>query len=193
MQCPDDCHACCKASVTMDLTAIESLVIYLLNRDMVHLIEQYTNNLEPSGYCPFMVMDKCIINTYKPSACQMYIPFDYEGGPICFYTAGGDIPMDSLGESYMNSNAYGIHGFMVLMQADVERYLPCSSFKNIYQGTLWWKNNYHCLPDTTRICLEAIVDEEYIGLKLVKDFNFDKALLAGRTRYADLIANKPDL
>lgn len=193
IQCPDDCHLCCKIGVTLDLTAVEALVIYLLNRELVDLIEEYTNSHDLSGYCPFMVMDKCVINTYKPSACQMYMPFEYEGAPLCFYTASDDLVLSagSLGYSYMNSNAYGIHGFMAMMQGDSDTHLSPPFFRHIYEGTIWWKKNYHRLPAVTRMCLESILDEEDIGLKIRADFKVGKALLNGRNKYSDMLANKP--
>lgn len=193
IQCPDNCHACCKTGVTLDLTAVEALVIYLLNRELVDLIEEYTNSHDFSGYCPFMLKDRCLINAYKPSACQMYMPFEYAGKPLCYYTAADDfvLPAESLGDSYMNSNAYGIHGFMVMMQSDSDTYVSPSFFKHIYEGTLWWKKNYHCLPAVTRMCLESILDEGDIGLKIRDGFRVEEALLAGRTTYTAMLENKP--
>jgi len=112
--CPTDCHACCTKGVTLDLTSVESLIIYLLNRDVVNLIDTYTALHDPTEYCPFLIMDKCIINTYKPSACQMYMPFDYKGKAVCFYLTAKDSKEKFLGSTACtaHSNAYAIHGFM---------------------------------------------------------------------------------
>lgn len=192
MQCPDQCHACCSSSTILDLTAVESLVIFLLNREMVELIEEYWEDHEPSGYCPFMVTDKCVIHAYKPTACQMYMPFAYQGDPMCFYIAPDDFKMnqDSAEESYMNSKSYDIHGFMAIIQNEIDSYITPSFFKNIYQGILWWKNNYDCLPDATRICLESIMLEDYIGLKIAEDFKFEAALVSGYAHYALMLENR---
>ena len=191
IQCPHDCHACCKVSITLDLTAVESLMIYLLNRDVVDLIEEYTRLHDDTGYCPFMIMDKCIINTYKPTACQMYMPFAYEGKPMCFYLAQDElISMDgNVLENCMNSSSYDIHGFMLMLQCDIDKYLSRSFFKNIYEGTLWWKNNYFSLPEDTRICLESILSQDYIGVQLMDNFKFEEALQAGYKTYTDILEN----
>ena len=189
MQCPDDCHACCNSSVILDLTSVESLIIYLLNRGVIDIIDEYTRLHDHTEYCPFMIMDKCIINTYKPSACQMYMPFEYEGKAMCFYLATNDsmLKADADTENYMNSNSYDIHGLMMLLQCDLDKYLSHSFFKNIYEGTLWWKSNYESLPEDTRLCLESILSEGYIGLQLTDNFNFRESLQAGHERYADLL------
>lgn len=192
IQCPDHCHACCNSTVILDLTAVESLMIYLLNRDVIDLIDEYTNLHDHTEYCPFMIVDKCIINTYKPSACQMYMPFEYEGKPMCFYLAKNEFMLQAGNstENYMNSNSYDIHEFMMMIQCDIDKYLSRSFFKNIYDGTLWWKNNYQSLPDDTIICLESILSEGYIGLQLKHDFKFKEALLSGHETYADLLENR---
>jgi len=193
IQCPDDCHACCKVAVTLDLTAVESLMIYLLNRDVVDLIGEYTRLHDDTGYCPFMIMDKCIINTYKPTACQMYMPFEHEGKPMCFYLAQNKLELQegNVSENSMNSSSYDIHGFMLMLQCDIDKYLSHSFFKNIYEGTLWWKNNYFSLPEDTRICLESILSEDHIGLQLMDNFKFEEALLAGYKTYTDILENHP--
>ncbi len=193
VDCPVDCHACCKTAVTLDLTAAESLTIYLLNRDIVDLIEEYTDLHDCTGYCPFMIMDKCIINTYKPSACQMFMPFEHQGKPMCFYLAcGKHVTLDdNAPQNRMNSNSYDIHGVMMNIQCDIDQYMAHSFFKNIYEGTLWWKANYHVLPENTRMCLESILNEEYIGLKLIKNCTYEKTLQAGLKTYTDMAAHHP--
>ena len=193
IKCPEDCHACCRSDVILDLTAVESLMIYLLNRDVINIIDEYTRLHDYTEYCPFMIMDKCIINSCKPTACQMYMPFEHEGKPMCFYLAGKDLMLhvDHPLEYRMNSNSYAIHGFMMMVQCDIDTYLSRSFFKNIYDGTLWWKNNYHSLPDDTRICLESILSEDYIGLKLMHNFNFEEALMAGHQTYIDILDENP--
>lgn len=193
IECHKDCHVCCKISVTLDLTAVESLLIYLLNQGVVTLIEEYTSLHEDTGYCPFMITGKCIINTYKPTACQMYMPFEYKGQPMCYYLAkGGELPQGGcFPDIYMNSNSYDIHGFMLMMQTDIDRYSSHSFFKNAYEGTLWWEKHYHDLPADTRVCLESILNENYIGLQLMEDFNYEEALLAGHEKYVNLLDNKP--
>ncbi len=195
MQCPSDCHACCKMDVTLDLTSVESLVIYLLNRDVIDLIEEYTRLHDATGYCPFMIMEKCIINAYKPSACQMYMPFASEGKPMCFYLARGkaqELDADAP-QNMMNSSCYDIHGLMLLLQCDVDRYLSRSFFKNIYEGTLWWKDNYLSLPRDTRICLESILAGNYIGSQLTDNFNYKEVLQAGYSKYTDVVASRQPL
>jgi|GEM_PF-2638871 Fe-S-cluster containining protein len=191
VQCPVDCHACCKVGVTLDLTVAEALMIYLLNRDVVDLIEEYTRLHKETGYCPFMIMDKCIINTYKPTACQMYMPFEYKGKAMCFYLANDEAiqPDDQAPQNHMNSRSYDIHGFMMTIQRAIDRYFPHSFFKNIYEGTLWWKTNYQFLPENTRTCLESILNEEYIGLQLMKNFAFEETLSAGLNTYTEMVAN----
>jgi len=189
VQCPDDCHACCNSKVILDLTSVESLMIYLLNRDVIALIDEYTKLHEHTEYCPFMIMDKCIINAYKPSACQMYMPFEYEGKPMCFYLAKDEC-MRQTGnstENYMNSNSYDIHGLMMMIQCDLDKYLSCSFFENIYNGIDWWKNNYQSLPDNTIFCLESILSEGGIGLQLNNNFKYEEALLAGHETYENLL------
>lgn len=193
IQCPVDCHACCRVTTTLDLTATESLMIYLLNKDIVDLIEEYTDLHDETGYCPFMIMDKCIINRFKPSACQMFMPFEYRGKPMCYYLAHGkglsahnDAP-----ENYMNSSSYAIHGVMMEIQCNIDGYLSQSFFKNIYQGTLWWKDNYALLPVNTRMCLESILTDNDMGLQLMENFKFDKVLQTGLTRYNEIVKTHP--
>ena len=190
IQCPTGCHACCKLGVVLDLTSVESLMIFLLNREVIGIIDEYTRLHEYTGYCPFMIMDKCIINAYKPSACQMYMPFEYEKKPMCYYLAGDVlIVQDDLTLKYtLNSSSYDIHGFMMKIQKDIDPYVTRSFFKNIYEGTRWWRLNYHALPEDTRICLESILSEDAIGLQLTHDFKFEEALLAGRKAYADQLS-----
>jgi Fe-S-cluster containining protein len=185
VQCPSDCHICCKSSVTLDLTAVESLMIYLLNRDMVTLTEQYSDLHNDTGYCPFLIKDKCIIHQYKPTACQMFMPFDYHGEPMCYYLAKdrGSLRQEECSDSYMNSNAYDIHGFMMMTQCAIDVLLPCTFFRHIYQGVLWWKSNYNILPTSTRMCLESILYNGYIGSTLTAEFEFENALTAGHDTY----------
>ncbi len=192
IQCPDDCHACCKLGITLDLTSVESLMIFLLNRGVVNLIEEYTKLHPDTGYCPFMIMEKCIINAYKPTACQMYMPFEYNGEPMCFYLAQNDCATQSKSssEQYMNSHSYDIHGFMMKIQCDIDKYFSHSFFKNVYEGTLWWENNYDSLPDVTRICLESILSENYIGSKLIDNFNFKEALSSGHKMYTHIVDDR---
>ena len=168
-------------------------MIYLLNKDIVDLIEEYTDLHDESGYCPFMIMDKCIINNFKPSACQMFMPFEYKGKPMCYYLACGQglSEDDDAQENFMNSKSYDIHGVMMKTQCEIEGYFPQSFFKNIYAGTMWWKNNYSSLPENTRMCLESILSDEYVGLQLMENFKFEKVLQAGLTKYNELVADHP--
>ena len=181
--------------MTLDLTAAESLTIYLLNRDVVDLIEEYTRLHDQTGYCPFMIMDRCIIHNYKPTACQMFMPFAYKGKPMCYYIAeeGQLLKDDDSPENCMNSSSYDIHGCMMTIQSEIDGYLSRSFFKNIYQGTLWWKNNYHCLPVNTRTCLESILNGEYVGLQIMEDFKFAETLLAGHETYSAMVAGHSTL
>ncbi len=194
VQCPSDCHACCCLGVVLDLTAVESLLIYLLNGDVIEMIDEYTRLHEPSGYCPFMIMDKCIINDYKPSACQMFMPFDYQGKAMCTYIAepGVEQAVDRDIEELMNSSSYDIHGFMMMIQCEVEQYIATSFFKNIYDGVRWWKENYLILPEDTRICLESILSENAIGDCLVDGFDYGEALHDGYERYDAMLARHRD-
>lgn len=189
IQCPDNCHICCKSSVTLDLTAVESLMVYLLSRDMITLTEQYTALHAATQYCPFLIKDRCIIHEYKPTACQMFMPFEYQSEPMCYYLAKdkGNLCQEDCSDSYMNSNAYDIHGFMMMTQCAVDALLPCSFFKHIYQGVLWWKNNYTILPPATRVCLESILCNGPIGSTLTADFEFEKALTAGHDTYIHML------
>lgn len=190
IQCPEGCHACCADTITLDLTTVEALVIYLLNRDIVELIEAYRDLHDVTGYCPFMIMDKCIINAYKPTACQMYMPFEYEERPMCFYLSHGRdvIQQDSIPTNPMNSSSYDIHGCMMMIQKEIDQFMSQSFFKNIYDGTMWWKANYDSLPVNTRICLESVLCEDSIGLQISDHFPFEKILLAGYKTYTDLLA-----
>ncbi len=192
IQCPEGCHACCKLGVILDLTSVESLMIFLLNRDVIAIIDEYTRLHDYTGYCPFMIMDKCIINAYKPSACQMYMPFEYEKKPMCYYLAGDElVARNNLSLEYtLNSSSYDIHGFMIKIQNDIDQYVSRSVFRNIYDGTRWWRKNYHALPEDTRICLESILSEDSIGLQLTHDFKFEEALMAGHQAYADKVAER---
>jgi hypothetical protein len=185
IQCPEDCHACCTSGIILDLTAVESLIIYLLNRDIVDLIGKHTALHDPTGYCPFLIQDKCIINAYKPTACQMYMPVDIDGRPVCFYNAKKPsvaLPDQPL-EYFMNSNSYAIHGFMMIMQTDVDSDLSRTCFKNIYEGVSWWKKHCDTLPRITRGNLESILSENQAGLQLIHDFKFEESLLAGYQIY----------
>jgi hypothetical protein len=188
IQCPVDCHACCRLGVTLDLTSVEALMVFLLNREVVDLIEEYTKLHDESGFCPYMIMDKCIINSYKPTACQMFMPFAYKGKAMCFYLAEKEIilPEGESSEGAMNSSSYAIHGFMMMVQSEIDEYLPKLFFKNIYDGTLWWKDHYPALPDNTLLCLESILNQGDIGRQLTDHFNFEAALQAGHKVYADL-------
>ncbi len=188
IQCPVDCHACCQLGVTLDLTSVEALMVYLLNGEVVELIEEYTKLHDESSFCPYMIMDKCIINSYKPTACQMFMPFAYKGKAMCFYRANKDFIM-SEGESsegVMNSSSYAIHGFMMMIQSEIDEYLPKLFFKNIYNGTRWWRDHYSTLPDNTQLCLESILKQGNIGKQLTDHFNFKAALQAGHESYAEL-------
>ncbi|WP_028584501.1 YkgJ family cysteine cluster protein [Desulfogranum mediterraneum] len=191
MDCPADCHACCRRGVTLDLTSVEALVIYLLNRGVVELVEEYTNLHGENGYCPFLIMDRCRIHHYKPTACQMYMPFAYHGAPICYYLAQEEqlSPRGEVREPSHNSHAYDIHGYMMKMQCQVDRYLSCSFFKNIYDGILWWECHYHSLPKATVRCLESILSEEPSGQKIMLDFDLRAALAEGHDRYEMLHAH----
>jgi Fe-S-cluster containining protein len=168
---------------------VESLLIYLLNRDVVHLIDEYTARHDPSPFCPFMIMDKCIINSYKPSACQMYMPFDFDGEPACFYLAGEKTGKDFIGSTAcnMHSNSYAVHGFMLLVQQNLDPYLEQSWFKNIYDGTSWWQEHYDALPRATKTSMEAIINEDAAGLQQMEDFEFETSLAAGMQTYNDTV------
>ncbi|HEB70442.1 MAG TPA: hypothetical protein ENI88_12620 [Desulfobulbus sp.] len=195
IQCPEDCHACCRLGVVLDLTSVESLMIFLLNRDVIAIIDEYTRLHDATGYCPFMIMDKCIINDFKPSACQMYMPFEYKKKPMCYYLAGNGLASrnDLSLEYTLNSSSYDIHGFMMIIQNDIDQYLSRSFFKNIYDGTQWWKEHYRTLPVDTRICLESILCADSIGLQLTHDFKFEEALAAGHQAYTDKVARRPGM
>jgi hypothetical protein len=164
-----------------------------LNRDIVELIDEYARLHHTSGYCPFMIMDKCIINHYKPSACQMFMPFDHLGKPMCAYIAepGAECACGDAAEQ-SNSSSYDIHGFMMMIQCEIEQHLAPSFFKNIYDGARWWKENYHILPEDTRICLESILSENAIGDCLVDGFDYEEALHDGYDRYVALLAGHRD-
>lgn len=188
IQCPVDCHACCASTTVLDLTAVEALLVYLLNRDMVHLVERHTQLQGESGYCPYLIADKCIIHTYKPTACQMFMPFEYKGKPMCFYLADNKdaFKEEMIFEEELNSNCYAIHGFMVHLQNEIIAYLSVPYFKNTYAGTLWWHTHYSCLPENTRFCLESILEKNHVGQQLIIDFGFSAALSTGEKTYLDL-------
>ncbi len=183
--CPRDCHACCSEEVVLDLTSVESLMIYLLNRDVVHLIDEYTASHDPTGYCRFMIMDRCIINAYKPSACQMYMPVAHHGELRCFYLADPESRenCDNCTTCTAHSNSYAIHGYMLMVQQEMEEYLSQSCFKNAYEGTRWWQIHYEELPGNTRQCLDAIVEERDSAREKIEAFSFEQALAAGNRTY----------
>jgi hypothetical protein len=189
IQCPVNCHACCRLGVTLDLTSVEALMVYLLNKEVVDLIDEYAKLHDESDFCPYMIMNKCIINSYKPTACQMFMPFAYKGKAMCFYLADKDIILpegESSSEGAMNSSSYDIHGFMMMIQSEIDEYLPKLFFKNIYDGTLWWKDHYSALPENTLLLLESILNQGNSGRQLTDHFNFKAALQSGHDAYADL-------
>ncbi len=185
--CPKDCHACCVQDVILDLTSVESLMIYLLNQDIVALLGSYLELHEPSGYCPFLIMDKCIINTYKPSACQMYMPVIHKGRRVCFYLSTS-YP-DSQSQHFSctgctsHSNAYAIHGVMLNAQRELEPFFSQQCFKNIFDGTTWWQKHYQDVPEATRKALQSILNEEAEGMGRMADFAFDAVLSEGLSTY----------
>jgi Fe-S-cluster containining protein len=189
IQCPQHCHACCKSNVVQDITAVESLIIYLLNRDIIDLVDQHTALHNLTGYCPFLIQGKCIINAYKPTACQMYMPFEIDGNPVCFYIAekGSTVQPGSELEYYMNSNSYAIHGFMMIIQADIDADLSQTCFKNIDAGISWWQVHCDSLPDATRGSLESILNEDRDGLQRIHDFQYEQSLYAGYQRYSETL------
>jgi len=184
-QCPEGCHACCKREVVLDLTTVEALMIFLLNRESLDLIDTYTKLHDPTGYCPFMIMDQCIIHAYKPTACQMFMPFAFEKETVCYYLSEEALlARNNLGmEHSLNSNCYDIHGFMLKIQQDVADSLGQSFFKNIYEGIVWWREHYATLPAATRGHLESIVDEDARGRQRTHAFAFEKALREGHLTY----------
>ncbi len=188
--CPRECHACCKLGIILDLTSVEALLIYLLNRDVVHLIDEYTTRHDPSPFCPFMIMDKCIINSYKPSACQMYMPFEFNGEPACYYLAAEKTGKDFIGSTAcsMHSNSYAIHGFMLLAQQNLDPYMEQSWFKNIYDGTAWWQEHYDALPKATRTDMESIINEDTAGLLKTENFKFEASLATGFQTYNETVS-----
>lgn len=187
--CPRECHACCKIDITLDLTAVESLMVYLLNRDVVDLIDEYIALHDPTGYCPFMLMGKCVINHYKPSACQMFMPFDYQGKAVCSYLVDEDSTEQFFGSTLctMHSNSYAVHGCMLQIQEELEKYLSQTCFKNIYEGTFWWRTHYDDLPRETRAGLESIINETAAGLQQLAAFDFEESLTIGFNRYNESI------
>lgn len=186
--CPEGCHACCRSWVTLDLTAVEALTVYLLNREMVELIERAHHLRPEDDYCPFLIQNRCSIHAYKPSACQMFMPFTSQGKPTCYYLAKerGDLQVAAEGEQYLNSHAYAIHGLMMLLQCMVGSHLPCIFFKNSYQGALWWKEHYSILPSTTKNCLESILNHDAHGEQQRADFAFAEALRSGLANYMQM-------
>lgn len=188
IQCPVGCHACCASTTVLDLTAVEALLVYLLNRDVVHLLEQYVQLQGESDYCPYLIADKCTIHTYKPTACQMFMPFACKGKPMCFYLADKKeaFQKDKVFEEAMNSNCYAIHGYMVLLQNEIIEYLHLPYFKNTYAGTLWWHEHYPRLPENTRFCLESLLEQDHVGHQLMVDFDFSASLSAGEKTYLEL-------
>ncbi len=190
LACPEHCHACCTSSATLDLTAVETLTIYLINREIIHVMDEETILQNASGYCPFLIVDHCIINTYKPTACQMFMPFAHEGKPMCAYLAEETsiARQDSAAAHYMNSNSYAIHGYMMLVQHDVYNYLSQVCFKHIFEGVLWWKKNYTLLPHSTRVVLESVVNEEVAGVQRMDTFKYEDSLQAGHQAYTDVLA-----
>jgi len=185
VSCPRDCHACCAVDVVLDLTAVESLMIYLLNLEVVNYIDRYIELHEPTGYCPFFIMDKCIIHTYKPSACQMYMPFDYQGQAVCYYLNNSPSSDNYSGSTMgsLHSNAYAIHGFMLLIQRRLEQSIPRQYFSNIYAGTSWWKTHYSQLSPETRTSLESILHEDEEGVLRTESFEFEAFLSQGLSTY----------
>ncbi len=187
--CPRECHVCCKIDVTLDLTAVESLMVYLLNRDIVDLIDEYIGLHDPTGYCPFMITGKCVINHYKPSACQMFMPFDFQGKAVCSYLVDAESTEQFIGSTActMHSNSYAVHGCMLEIQEELAVYLSQTCFKNIYEGTAWWRLHYDDLPQETRVGLESIINEDAAGLGRLGAFNFEESLSVGFHRYNDSI------
>ena len=185
--CPKDCHACCVRDVILDLTSVESLLIYLLNQDVVALLGTYLDLHEPSGDCPFLIMDKCIINTYKPSACQMYMPVTHQGRRVCFYLATSYPESQCQYPSYAactsHSNAYAIHGVMLNVQRKLEPFFSQQCFKNIFDGTSWWEKHYQDLPEATRNALKSILNEDAEGVGRMADFAFEAVLSEGLSTY----------
>ena len=168
---------------------MESLLIYLLNRDVVLLLDEYIEQHDASSFCPYMIMDKCIINVYKPSACQMYMPFTTQGKPVCFYLSGNQEMADFNGSTSCSahSNSYAVHGFMLLIQQDIDRYLEQSWFKNIYDGTSWWRTHYDGLPQATRAGLESIINDDAAGQQQTGNFQFEESLTVGYQKYNDTV------
>jgi Fe-S-cluster containining protein len=187
--CPRDCHACCAKDVTLDLTSVEALMIYLLQKDVVSLIDRYTELHDPTEFCPFLLMDKCIIHTYKPTACQMYMPLDYKGEPVCYYLSDNKSMehKNMATPCTLHSNAYALHGYMLLTQRMVKIFFSKNCFKNIYDGTFWWKTHYSDLPLVTRNSLEAIISENEHGLLQMAVLDFETLLAKGLSTYNESI------
>jgi hypothetical protein len=80
---------------------------------------------------------------------------------------------------------------MLLLQCEIDTYSSQSFFQNIYEGTLWWKEHYSNLPENTRICLESILSDGYIGHQMMDGFGYKEALQAGYACYMDVLENHP--
>jgi len=70
-----------------------------------------------------------------------------------------------------------------LIQNRVDQYVSSQCFKNIYDGTHWWENNYSQLPPATRKGLESILCEDTEGLLRMANTEFDVLLAEGLSTY----------
>jgi len=170
-------------------------MIFLLNRDSLELIDNYIKLHDPTDYCPFMIMDKCIIHAYKPSACQMFMPFTHAHKLACYYLADREMQArkDLDMEYLLNSNCYDVHGFMLKTQHDVAGFLGRSFFKNIAEGIVWWRAHYASLPEMVRDDLESIVAGDAPGLERIRAFSFEKALREGHRAYLQRLGDCTEL
>ena len=184
--CPAQCHECCRLSVKMDLTGIEALLVYLLNREMIELVIRRRALTGDTGFCPFLVADVCVIHVYKPTACQMFMPYLYQGKPTCAYRLNG-LPTTALAglqvEQYLNSYSYDIHGYMLLCQQQLhEAFIP-RSFPHIFPGVVYWAEQYLLLPVEIRNSLQALLRDNVSGENTVSDFDYGLALSQGHEHY----------
>ncbi|WP_028580658.1 hypothetical protein [Desulfogranum japonicum] len=191
--CPTQCHECCRSNVKMDLTGLEALLVFLLNRDMIELVMEHHALTGDTGFCPFLVSDSCIIHAYKPTACQMFMPYLYQGKATCAYRLNGlhaSCLEELRVEQYLNSYSYDIHGYLMLCQVEIDEPLIPRSFSHIFDGVVYWSEHYQLLPAETRTHMETILDGQAESLnKYVSSFDFALALSQGHGYYLAAFEN----
>ncbi len=188
-ECPARCHACCTTSVRIDLTGLEALLVYLLNQDMAAMVIEHYALKGDTGFCPFLIADICVIHDYKPTACQMFMPYFHQGKTTCSYRLNQEeyVSMAELQvDLYLNSYAYDIHGYMMLAQQRLKGQGIPERFDHIFQGVEYWTTHYPFFPEAVRLTLDAVLRGGEDAKKWVSDFEYDKALSQGHAYYLSM-------